>query len=64
MRNEGNDHVRLPHYDAWGTIVSPSIAQMSPNFAQVCTITCQMVLVPFTSKLVRILKKLHEKTQI
>ena len=64
MRNEVQRSCSFTPLWCLGTIVSPSIAQMSPNFAQVCTTTCQMVLAPCTSKLVRIFKKLHEKTQI
>ena len=47
-----------------GTIFSPRIAQMTPNFAQVCITTCQMISSPCHAKLVWNFQKFHEKTQI
>ena len=44
MRNEVQRSCSFTPLWCLGTIVSPSIAQMSLNFSQVCTTTCQMVL--------------------
>ena len=52
MRYEVGRSCSFTPFSCLGTISSPYIAQMTPNLAQVCISTWQMMLAPFHAKLV------------